>query len=81
MTINEQIEWLRKVDRFPLINEAIGDAQRDIADTLEKLNRVYEAADWVAKDMAYKAPEQINYEMAQRWWERLIDPLKAMESN
>ena len=80
MTINEQIEWLNA--GMP----ATGVIDRDIkagelADTLEKLNDVYEAADWVTKDMAYKAPEQIDYEMAQRWWRRLIDPLKAMKSN
>ncbi len=44
MNIQEQIDWLRSVDRYPKINTAMGDAQREVADTLEALLEVAEAA-------------------------------------
>lgn len=33
--------------------------------------RLREAINWVLKDMSYKAPEQMDAEMAARWAERL----------
>lgn len=49
MNIREQIGWLRESQSYPRIYEYLGSNLTEIADTLEKLYAVYEAAKIVTR--------------------------------
>ncbi len=50
MAIQDEIDWLRDVEKYPNVDAQIGDLHRQCANTMEKLLAVYEAAESVLSD-------------------------------
>jgi hypothetical protein len=57
------------------------EATRTIGSEIERLLAIEDAAKWVLNDIRYKAPEQCDAEMAQRWSERLKEALPDEEQS
>ena len=55
----------------------MGEAADALAEQAETIQRLRAAIQWFVTDAAYKAPEQVNAQMAVRWIERLRSALAA----